>query len=254
MFHKKRFAWPGFVAIMMGLLCPGCFLFPAQMAYISILTPGIPEDSELYTVQPDGTVSYDLEGSRIDIRYMTDEELNALFPEESSRGKYSINPYTYGSWVDPDLGYIPNRFTVFKVTVYNYTFAKVSLDPLRAVILTDKGDRFYGYGIEGPVPYESFEKYYMPLRRQSGNDYYRYDMRLGTVRSHNYARNQLIFKGENYSGFIAFEPLDEEVSKARLILRDFVTKFDEFGAPLEERDVIFDFDLDVELRRLEPGS
>ena len=252
---RNRFSvLPILIAVTGLLLIQGCFLFPPKMRYVSTLTPRVPDNSNLYTVQPDGTVSYNVEGSRIDVRYMTDEELNALFPKESSRGKYSINPYTYGNWVDPDLGYIPNRFTVFKVTVYNYTFAKVSLDPLKALLLTDKGDRLYAYGIEGPVPHNSFEKYYMALRRQSGNEYYRYNMRMGIVRSHNYARDQVIFKGESYGGFIVFDPLDGDVKRVRLILKDFVTKFDQFGAPLEKRDIIFDFTRSVELKSLEPSS
>ncbi len=254
MFRKRVSTFPNLMTVMVLLLCQGCFIFPPKMVYMSVLTPRAQDENGLYTLHPDGTLSYDVEGSRIDIRYMTDEELNALFPKESSHGKYSINPYTYGDWVDPNLGYIPNRFTVFKLTVYNYTFAKVSLDPLKALLLTDEGDRLYSYGIEGPVPHDSFEKYYMALRRQSGNEYYRFNMRMGVVRSHNYAGDQPIFKGENYSGFVVFGPLVENIGKVRLVLKDFVTKFDQFGAPLEKKDIIFDFKRSVELKELKPSS
>ena len=61
-----------------------------------------------------------------------------MFPTESSQGEYSINPYTFGDYVDPTVGYVRNRFTVFEIEVHNRAFAKVELNPLKAVLLTDR--------------------------------------------------------------------------------------------------------------------
>ena len=121
----------------------GCLLFPKKMEYRSTLTSAISgaefQSSEgIYRLREDGTVSYQEEGLRIDVRPLSDEDLNRRFPEDSSQGKYSTNPYTYGDWVDPDKGYIPKRFTVFEVSIYNYTHAKVELDPIEVVLLTDR--------------------------------------------------------------------------------------------------------------------
>ncbi len=233
----------------------GCsILSPPVFEYRSTLAPDLPKGEGYYSVQDDGSMSYDIKGLRIDVRYLVDRELDDMFPDESSREEFSFNPYTYGNWVDPEFGYTPNRFTVFKATVYNYTYAKVELDPLEAILLTDRGDVLHSYGIQGTVPYDSFEKYYRARRGQSGNEYYRYDMRMGLVRSYNYAQNEKIFKGENYGGFIVFDPLPPEVKRVRLILKDFVLKFDAFEKPLETVDIPFDFDRGQEVVALERGK
>ncbi|MEW6062341.1 MAG: hypothetical protein AB1600_10435, partial [Bacteroidota bacterium] len=66
------------------------------------------------------TIVYDAKDYKIEIKYLTDYHLNTVeFPEQSQSAQYSTNPFTYGNWIDPDLGYTPNRFTVFKVTIYN---------------------------------------------------------------------------------------------------------------------------------------
>ena len=75
-------------------------------------------------------------------------------------------------------------------------------------------------------------------------------MRLGTVRSHNYGEEEKIFKGENYSGFVVFDPLDPEVKRTRLILKEFALKFDAFDKPVETQDIQFDFDRKIEQKVL----
>ena len=255
-----------FGLVVLGLLVfGGCLLFPPAIRYQSILTPVpdaervlrsasgamIPKDWEetlrgQYTLKGTNVIAYEMEGCRIEVEAMTDEALNALFPEESSKEEYSTNPYTYGNWVDPAYGYTPNRFTTFRVTVYNYTFAKVLLNPLEGVLYTDQGDKLHAYGIEATSPYGSFEQYYKRLRGQSGNEYYRYDQRIGILRSYNYGNNELIFKGEHYGGFIVFDPLSKNVKRVALVLRDVVLRFDAFGRPLEQVDVPFVFDRHIE--------
>ena len=237
-------------------LAAGCFLFPAAIKHETILTPvgGAGETGsgeERYAIQEDGSISWELSGLRVEVEHMTDEKLNRLFPDESSRGKYSTNPYTYGNWVDTRLGYTPNRFTVFKVTIFNRTFPKVLLDPLEAVVTTDQGQHLRAYGITSASPYENFENYYRSRRGQSGNEFYRFEVRLGTVRSHNYEENQAIFKGENYGGFIVFDPVYAESEEVILHLRNFVLRFGAFDIPEETRDLRFAFRHRVEQRLLE---
>ena len=144
------------------------------------------------------------------------------------------------------MGYTPNRFTVFKVRVFNQTFAKVQLYPLKAILLTDQGRTLHSYGMPSTSPYNSFERYYRGLRGQSGNEFYRFEVRMGHVRSLNYAEEQPIFKGESYGGLIAFDSLDPAVEKVRLILKEFALKFDEFDTPLKTVAIRFDFNRRVE--------
>ncbi len=231
-------------------LFTGCFLFPPKVRYSSYLVPEVREQEGDYLIEADGSLSYVKSGLKINVKYVMDDELNSIFSKESSKNEYSINPYTYGNWIDPELGYSPNRFTVFKVSVYNYAFSKIELNPLNCILLTDEGKLLYSYGIEGPVPHNSFEKYYRSLRGQSGNEYYRFNMRMGIVRSYNYGENEKIFKGENYNGFIVFDSLGKDVERVRFRIKDFVLKFDAFDRPLDKSDFSFDFRRKIETKKV----
>ncbi len=225
------------------LVFQGCIIFPPKIHFNSYMEPTETGDGDAsYRAEEDGSISYAVEGLRLNVRYLTDGELNGLLPEDSVRGKCSTNPYTYGDYVDGDVGYTPNRFTTFRVSVFNQTFAKVELDPLEAVLLTDGGEVLHAYGIPSTSPHESFERYYRGLRGQSGNEFYRFEVRMGHVRSLNYAEDQPVFKGENHSGLIAFDALDPEVKSVRFVLHEFAFKFDEFGNVLDATDCQFDFD------------
>lgn len=246
-----------------GLACwllAGCFLFPPAIKHETLLTSTIEEaDSttdaaERYVLAEDGTVSWEFSGLRVEVDHMSDEELNEIFPDESTKGKYSTNPYTYGDWVDPRLGYTPNRFTVFKVTVYNRTFPKVMFSPLAAVLETDRGQYLRAYGITSASPNENFENYYRSRRGQSGNEFYRFELRMGTVRSYNYEEDQPIFKGENYGGYIVFDPIYPETKDVELTLKNFVLRFGAFEAPVESRDLRFVFAHRVEERVIQKSA
>ena len=216
---------------------------PIQRA--SLLAP-LAVQGGRYTTGDDGSVTYHNGDLEVVVEPMSDEQLNQRFSEESSLGEYSINPYTFGDWVDPNVGYVRNRFTVFRVTVRNRGFAKVELDPLRAVLTTNHpGEALEAYGILAGAAPRTFEAYYRARRRPSGNEYYRFNMRMGIVRSNNYAVEKKIFNGEEYGGFIVFDPLDEDVASVRLTLRDFALKFNAFDMPLERVNLVFDFQREI---------
>ena len=234
------------------LLTCGChLLYPQQIVEVSRLLP-VPASSAQYALESDGTVSYTLEGLRLLVRHLSDPELNALFPAESSQGEYSINPYTFGDYVDPTVGYVRNRFTVFEIEVHNRAFAKVELNPLKAVLLTERSGEFLQpYGILSGSSPRNFESYYRARRSPSGNDFYRFNMRMGIVRSNNYNIDRKIFKGESYRGLIAFDPLAAEVAQVSLVLRDFVLKFNPHNAPLETTTLRFAFRREVQRELVE---
>ena len=234
------------------LLVCGChLLYPQQIVQVSRLLP-VSATSAQYALESDGTVSYTLEGLRLLARHLSDRELNAMFPTESSQGEYSINPYTFGDYVDPTVGYVRNRFTVFEIEVYNRAFAKVELNPLKAVLLTDRGGEFLQpYGILAGSSPRNFESYYRARRSSSGNDFYRFNMRMGIVRSNNYNIDRKIFKGESYRGLIVFDPLADEVAQVSLVLRDFVLKFNPHNAPLETTTLRFEFKREVQRELVE---
>ena len=112
-------------AVMLAFLASGCISFsPTLFNYETRLTPLV-DESEVETrlILEEGSVTYALEGLRVQVEPMTDEQLNAILPDDSRKGFFSTNPYTYGDWIDPLLGHTPNRFTVFRVTVINDIYA-----------------------------------------------------------------------------------------------------------------------------------
>ena len=232
------------LGIMLMLFASGCsFFIPPTILYKNELIPRSSQGTEeQYIVGEDGSAAYAIEGLRVKVDPMTDDQLNALLPEDSSKEMFSTNPYTYGNWIDPLLGYRPKRFTVFRITIINDIYAKVLLDPIKALLYTDQGEVMHSYGLPSFSPHKSFERYYRAIRGQSGNEFYRFDLRMGNARSTAYIENQKVFKGGKYSGLIAFDPLNEEVRQVRLVLKDFVLKFDASGQPLETVDIALEFD------------
>ncbi len=221
----------------------GCsVIFPPKYDYATWLVAREGQEAA-YSIDQEGVISYEMEGLRIDVKYMTDDDLNKMFPQESGEERYSTNPYTYGNYIDPGPGYVRNRFTLFRVTVNNTGFAKVELDPQRALLTTNrKGDVMQPYGVlSGSAP-KNFESYYRSRRGPSGNEYYRFSMRMGIVRTNNYLIDEKVFKEESYDGFIVFDPLDDEIEQVTLHIRDFALKFNAYDKPLETMDLAFAFD------------
>ena len=125
------------------------------------------------------------------------------------------------------------------------------LDPIKALLYTDRGEVLHSFGLPSFSPHNSFERYYRAIRGQSGNEFYRFDLRMGNVRSTAYIEDQKVFKGENYTGLLAFEPLDEEVRQVRLVLKDFVLKFDASDQPIETVDIVAEFDQQIERKAVQ---
>jgi len=245
--RKKIIISSIFVSLL--LVLSGCFLYPPEIRYSSYLVPNLGEKNPLITYDKDtGSVIYDLGGSSIIVKYMKEAELNALFPDESKNGEYSTNPYTYGNWINPDVGYTPNRFTVFNVSLINRTFPKMRLDPTKAILITDTGETFHSYtvNIASAIWGNSFEDYYRSLLGQSGNEFYRYEMRLGMVRGKNFGLEEYIFRGDQYSGLLTFDPLRPEVKRVSLILNDVVYRFDAFNRPTEVKTLVFNLDRKID--------
>lgn len=231
------------------LMAVSCFLYPPEIRYSSYLVPTIPENDPAYSIDEDtGAAVYDIGGSSVMVDYMMENELNALFPGESTHGIYSTNPYTYGNWINPDLGYTPNRFTVFNTTIINRTFAKMKLDPTEAVLYTDLGETLHSYTVSvAAAKYgKSFENYYKSILGQSGNEYYRYEMRLGMVRGRNYGLDEMIFRGDSYAGLITFDSLKPQVQRCTLVFTDVVYRFDAFNRPADTQTISFNWDRKID--------
>jgi len=189
------------------------------------------------------SIVYDRGTFKVEIKYMSDYQLNNFeFPEESKGGIYSTNPYTYGDWVDPELGYTPNRFTVFKVSIYNYASPKINFDPENAVLLSDRGDRFIAYGLDAKTSkFHSIEEYYRARKGSTGIDEDVFEARMGIARRTMLTYGRPLYKGDSREGLIVFDPLSEGVGKIKVVFKNFIVGYDENNVPSDFIDISFYF-------------
>jgi hypothetical protein len=230
------------------LALSGCaLLFPPRFERVARLVPRADQGTERHGIR-DASVSYEGEGFRLEVEYMTDARLNEMFAAESAQGRYSTNPYTYANQLDPSLGYVPARFTVFRVYVHNLGLARLELRPLRCQLMTDRGDEtLEPYGIQTGSAAKSLESYYRSLKGSSGNDHYLFTQRMAIVRTNSFLSGEPIYRGESYGGFIVFDPLDDDVGEVTLEIRDLVVRFNAYDKPLQTTGVAFSFGQEISL-------
>ena len=252
--HTRLTLTLGLLAALAGCGTPEFIyrVLPPLYDYNSYLVPlELSGDDAEHVVNPDSSITFDREGLRVTIRALGDKELNQLYPDVSSQDRFSANPFTYGNWRDPKLGYTPNRFTVFEVTVFNPVEPKVEMPPEEARLRTDLGEEFIFYSVNREESRNSFEDYFTYVRGAGGNEQYRFDQRMGIVRERLYRPDHQIFRGQDYSGYLVFGPLTERVESVELHLRKFALEFDEANNTSRSIDIVFHFRHRVEKRRLE---
>ena len=223
----------------------GCGLIPPNLRYVVRMEPdkGMLSDQIYYVDPEDSSLVFRKPGVTVKVRYLTDDLLNEEYADLTYR-EPNLNPYTYGTWRDMDLGYTPERFTVFQVTVHNVGYGKVMLDPAQAILTTDRGNRLRYYDVLKREAKNSLEEYYRARTGPSGNEEYWYQERMGTVRASLYRRDKPVFKGQSCSGKLVFDPLHREVKEIKLLLREFVLRFDATGTPVETIDIEYRFIVD----------
>lgn len=241
---RWRFALPA--ALLVGLTA--CLsLTPIRAAYRSELTPV--QGAGEYQVDPaDQAAVFVKEGLRLKVRHLNEAELDAQYPEAS-------NPFTYRGQVDPQLGYVPPRFTVFQVSLNNPTFDKVLLQPEKALLKTDRGMIMHPYQLtraEAHGDPRNFETYWLSRGVQSGNIQKLYLERMGVLRGAVYHRDSFVFKGNSYAGKLVFDPLPQNTKSATLRLEKFILEFGIYNTPQNQIDLEFTFDVRNEIA--EPQS
>lgn len=243
----------GCLLVLTGCSTPA-FLYdmlPPVYEYESRLVPA--RDAVLdpaYTINEDQSITLDREGLRITVRFLSDAELNERYADISYQGNFSANPFTYGNWRDPDLGYTRSRFTVFEVEVYNPVLPKVEVFPNQAVLATGQGEEFTYYAVNRDESENSFEEYYTFVRGPGGNEQHRFDQRMGIVREVLYRPGHRVYKGSDYDGHLVFQALRGEVESAVLRFNGVAIQFDEADNPSQRIDIAFSFEHQVEKREL----
>lgn len=233
----------GFLLVLIILLFAGCdnvyrYVFMPSERVEQILVPNKEfiaslNDTTIKLSKDGNTIIIDKKDFKIEIKYMSDYQLNNFeFPEESKQKEFSRNPYTYGDWINPDLGYTPNRFTVFKISIYNYSGSKINFDPEEAILETDRGDKLRAYGREKKESKGmSIEEYYLKRKGKSGIDDEVFEARMGIARRTMLFYGKPIYAGDSKEGFIVFDPIVESVEFVKLSLNKFILGYDENNEP-----------------------
>lgn len=241
------------IVALMGCSAPAVIydLLAPVYEYRSYLVPSAKvAENPGYTANEDGSLTFNQGGLRVTVRPLSDAALNRRYPDVSYKDRFSANPFTYGNWRDPRLGYTPNRFTVFEVEVFNPVLPKVELFPAKVMLRTDQGAEFVYYSINREESENSFEDYYTLIRGPGGNEQYRFDQRMGIVREELYRPDHQVFKGGDYKGYLVFEALGEGAQSVELRIDGFATQFDEANHPHQTIDLVFHFDHKMEKREL----
>ena len=191
------------------LLAAGCAgTRRPQVHLLSKLRPDPGSKPEACVVDSSGAWLCTFPEFVVRVRHVDDEVLNKAFPEVSYRGSGSANPFTYGNWVDPELGYVPPRFTVFKVDVENRGTGRVRAAVGEAYLRTDRGDSLASLGVT-----ELADRYSVDWPGQ--------EKLVSTAR--NLAEKSLlseawIARGQRGSGYVVFTYLDPAVYRVQLHL------------------------------------
>ncbi|OPX32480.1 MAG: hypothetical protein B1H40_02425 [Candidatus Latescibacteria bacterium 4484_181] len=188
----------------------------------------------------DGTVVYAKDRLEIGLRPLGDEELNRQFPEASSSGLLSANPYTYANWKPAGKKSTPQRFTVFLLKAKNYAYPKVRVDPLKMLIVAENGRKYF------PLSFEQLKEYYVKyVIGYGGNAYELYERRKDILRKTLYPNDpehQVIFSGQEQKGYVVFPKLDDDVHQVSVYLKGIVLRFDSWNRPVETLDLVFRFE------------
>ena len=225
-------------------------LTPIRATRVVELTPQEADAGGYQVDMIDTSAVYVREGLRVRVEHLADAEIEAELPGPD-------NPYTYRGEVDPALGHVPVRFTVFQLTVNNPTFDKVLLPPEKVLLVTDRGRIMHPYELtraESEGAPRNFETYWLSRGVQSGNDQKLYLERMGVVRGTVYHRNSYIFKGNSYTGKLVFDPLPPGTSSATLKIEDFVLEFGLYDIPERLTNLEFTFSVKDDIIEPQAGS
>lgn len=234
--YKSGKAWLAALLVLAGGFSACLTLTPIRAIYRVNLTP-LQQGSEYQVDLADHGVAFVKEGLRLKVRHLQDGELNAQYPDAS-------NPFTYRGEVDPALGHVPTRFTVFEVSLNNPTFDKVLLQPERVLLKTDRGKLLHPYQLtraEARGDLRNFETYWLSRGVQSGNMQKLYLQRMGILRGAVYHRDSFVFKGNSYRGMLVFDPLEPGTGQVTLHITEFVLDFGIYDIPESQVDLEFAF-------------
>ena len=176
---------------------------------------------------------------RVEVRALTDADLNRQFQPQSVGGPQSTNPYTFGDTRFWEGAGERSRFTTFHLRVVNDHFPKVKIDPARIVLRSEVGTEYWSLALQQLDTY--YRAYATGFR---GNEYARYQERLDLLRRTLY-KNEEVFVGQEAEGFLIFPALHHDVSEVEVVIHDAVLRFDHRNEPVETVRINCRFERDV---------
>ncbi|MFP6643367.1 MAG: hypothetical protein VCF24_07390 [Candidatus Latescibacterota bacterium] len=207
----------------------------------------VSEQEASLTVADDGSVTYTQGRLEVKLRPVTAEELNRLFAGESAAGPKSTNPFTYGD-TEFFLGKKNRqRFTVFNLSVKNYAYPKVVIEPARVQLVAGNGRKYWSLNVE---QLDNYYRIYATGYR--GNEYARYRARLDLL-TRTLFQNGEIFSGQESEGYLVFQTLHPDVKQIEVVIHEAVLRFDYRGEPAETVDISYRFQRDIG-RRYHDGT
>lgn len=210
-------------------------------AYRPFAGPLLPLDQqdEGMEVFDDGSVVFRRDRFEVTVRPVTDAELNRQFAEASDDGPLSTNAYTFGDVELAGIDSTVSRFTVFQVSVKNYSFPKVRIDPAKAAITASNGREYYSLSLQ------QLDGYYRAYAQgYRGNEYMRHRERLDLLRR-TMLSDDIVFSGQETQGYVVFPVLHPDVHDLRIQLSDVILRFDFRGEPIETIDIAYAFDRQI---------
>jgi hypothetical protein len=231
------------LGVAVGLLAT-CAALPVRREHLVRLSFEPPDQTDYAVAELDSAAVYRRDGLTVTVRHLTKQALNAEYPEESA-ARINVNPFTYGTRIDNDLGYAPDRFTVFEIDINNIGLAKVAFQPLLTRMHTGRGDRLEPWVARKADGADSFEQYYRARRGVGGNDQDWFRTRMGIVTRELCCETVPIFKGQRHTCKLVFDTLHPGVYQLLLELRNFVMSYRADGLPGDVVDLSFPFAVQI---------
>ncbi len=226
----------------------GCGLKFGHRHFAGPILPVSAQENESFTVGDDRSITFVLDRLEISLRSVTAEMLNRQFARNSevddgsayrNPTQMQTNPFTFGDWVPPEAERAPTRFTVFFLNVKNYAFPKVRVDPEKVVLTAANGRRYPALSLHALL------EYYWPYAvAYAGNTYKSYEERRDLLRKSMF-RNENIFSGQEYGGYVVFPALDYDVEDFEVMVHDAILRFDYRNEPTETVNIPYQFSREV---------
>lgn len=186
----------------------------------------------------DHTVAFAQGQLLVELRPLTDAELNRQFASHSSEGPASTNPYTFGNTRFWEGEKERRRFTTFRLRITNDGYPKVKIDPSRMVLVAD-GAEYWSLNLQQLDTY--YRAYAIGFR---GNEYARYQERMDILRRTLF-KNEEVFLDQQVEGYVVFPTLHHSVRDVDLVIHDAVLRFDHRNEPVETVQIQCRFEREV---------